>query len=60
MHPISVTQAFVLGLLASAPIAASFATPGAQDLQGRYVVSLLNYMNYHWSLILYIRDLEHP
>jgi hypothetical protein len=41
MHPISVTQALVLGLLASAPIAASFAAPVTQALERRYVVRLI-------------------
>ena len=40
MHPISVTQAFVLGLLASAPIVASISGPSDEALQRRYIVSI--------------------
>ena len=42
MHPISVSQAFVFGLLAVAPLAAGLPAAGsAQDIEKRFVVSQL-------------------
>lgn len=44
MHSISITQAFVLSLLASAPLAAAFTTEAAaHDVERRHVGSPASY-----------------
>ncbi|TFA99782.1 hypothetical protein CCMA1212_008543 [Trichoderma ghanense] len=39
MRPISITNAFVFGLLGLAPIAAGLSVPGSADVERRYVIS---------------------